>query len=250
MTPGQGGSGAAIPAEAARASALDQVRERRDGQPAGDRSQRSDPPAELPADERRRGAAHGGHRRGHVELPRLPHDRGVGHAHGPRPRDGVPRPMHRDQDAQHPLRTSATPTAATSAAARAASCGGRSSGSTAVAGEGELMVLPELEFYIFDDVRYTTTMQKSSYQVDAVEASWNTDADDAAQPRLQPRPGGRPARRAAARPSLRGAQRHRAGARRLRRARQVPPPRARRPRPGRDRAALRAMPCGRATTCR
>lgn len=48
----------------------------------------------------------------------------------------------------------------------------------AVAGKGEFMVLPELEFYVFDDVRYTTTMQKSSYQVDSVEASWNTDRDE------------------------------------------------------------------------
>jgi glutamine synthetase len=47
------------------------------------------------------------------------------------------------------------------------------------AGEGELMVLPELEFYVFDDVRYASTMQKSAYEVDAVEASWNTDRDEA-----------------------------------------------------------------------
>jgi glutamine synthetase len=48
---------------------------------------------------------------------------------------------------------------------------------TAVAGTGELMVLPELEFYVFDDVRYATTMQKAYFEVDAEEASWNSDAD-------------------------------------------------------------------------
>lgn len=48
---------------------------------------------------------------------------------------------------------------------------------TTVAGKGELMVLPELEFYIFDDVRYATTQKKALYEVDAEEASWNSDAD-------------------------------------------------------------------------
>lgn len=48
---------------------------------------------------------------------------------------------------------------------------------TAVAAGGELMVLPELEFYVFDDVRYTTTQKKVAFEVDAEEASWNSDAD-------------------------------------------------------------------------
>jgi glutamine synthetase len=52
-----------------------------------------------------------------------------------------------------------------------------------VAGAGELMVLPELEFNIFDDVRYTVTGQTAMYRVDAEEASWNSDAD------LQPNTG-------------------------------------------------------------
>jgi len=33
---------------------------------------------------------------------------------------------------------------------------------------------PESEFFIFDDVRYETGMNKSSYEVDSVEAAWNT----------------------------------------------------------------------------
>ena len=34
---------------------------------------------------------------------------------------------------------------------------------------------PEAEFFIFDDVRYQVSINKVSYQVDAVDASWNTD---------------------------------------------------------------------------
>ncbi|WP_435168543.1 type I glutamate--ammonia ligase [Falsirhodobacter sp. 1013] len=34
---------------------------------------------------------------------------------------------------------------------------------------------PEAEFFIFDDVRYSVTMNKVSFQVDAIDASWNTD---------------------------------------------------------------------------
>jgi glutamine synthetase len=34
---------------------------------------------------------------------------------------------------------------------------------------------PEAEFFIFDDVRYQVSINKVSYQVDSVDASWNTD---------------------------------------------------------------------------
>ena len=34
---------------------------------------------------------------------------------------------------------------------------------------------PEAEFFLFDDVRYSVSMNKVSFQVDAVDASWNTD---------------------------------------------------------------------------
>jgi len=47
----------------------------------------------------------------------------------------------------------------------------------AVAGAGKLMVLPELEFYLFDDVRYASTMERQSYSVDAEEGSWNSDSE-------------------------------------------------------------------------
>ncbi len=36
---------------------------------------------------------------------------------------------------------------------------------------------PEAEFFLFDDVRYAVTINKVSYQVDAVDGSWNTDAE-------------------------------------------------------------------------
>lgn len=48
----------------------------------------------------------------------------------------------------------------------------------AVAGKGQLMVLPELEFYVFDDVRYASTQDRQTVVVDAEEAGWNSDSDE------------------------------------------------------------------------
>ncbi len=36
---------------------------------------------------------------------------------------------------------------------------------------------PEAEFFLFEDVRYSTTPQKVSFEIDATAAAWNTDAD-------------------------------------------------------------------------
>ena len=36
---------------------------------------------------------------------------------------------------------------------------------------------PEAEFFIFDDVRYAVTPNKVSFQIDAVDAAWNTDTE-------------------------------------------------------------------------
>ncbi|GGE23209.1 glutamine synthetase [Primorskyibacter flagellatus] len=36
---------------------------------------------------------------------------------------------------------------------------------------------PEAEFFLFDDVKYSVTPNKVSYEVDADHAAWNTDAD-------------------------------------------------------------------------
>ena len=36
---------------------------------------------------------------------------------------------------------------------------------------------PEAEFFLFDDVRYSVSMNKVSYQVDALDAAWNTDTE-------------------------------------------------------------------------
>ncbi|MDO9526986.1 MAG: glutamine synthetase beta-grasp domain-containing protein, partial [Gemmobacter sp.] len=36
---------------------------------------------------------------------------------------------------------------------------------------------PEAEFFIFDDVRYSVKMNKVSFEIDAVDAAWNTDTE-------------------------------------------------------------------------
>ena len=36
---------------------------------------------------------------------------------------------------------------------------------------------PEAEFFLFDDVRFQVGINKVSYEVDAIDASWNTDTD-------------------------------------------------------------------------
>ncbi|MFZ5751134.1 MAG: type I glutamate--ammonia ligase [Pseudomonadota bacterium] len=36
---------------------------------------------------------------------------------------------------------------------------------------------PEAEFFIFDDVRYSVTPSKVSFQIDAIDAAWNTDTE-------------------------------------------------------------------------
>ncbi|KAA9009261.1 type I glutamate--ammonia ligase [Histidinibacterium aquaticum] len=36
---------------------------------------------------------------------------------------------------------------------------------------------PEAEFFLFDDVRYSISMNKVAYEVDAIDASWNTDTE-------------------------------------------------------------------------
>ena len=36
---------------------------------------------------------------------------------------------------------------------------------------------PEAEFFLFDDVRYSVEMNKVAYEVDALDASWNTDTE-------------------------------------------------------------------------
>ncbi|MGZ9809581.1 type I glutamate--ammonia ligase [Pseudoroseicyclus sp. H15] len=36
---------------------------------------------------------------------------------------------------------------------------------------------PEAEFFVFDNVRYAVSMNKVSYEVDAIDGAWNTDTD-------------------------------------------------------------------------
>jgi glutamine synthetase len=45
---------------------------------------------------------------------------------------------------------------------------------------------PEAEFFIFDDVRFEQTQNRAFYQVDSIEASWNTGRDE--QPNLGYKP--------------------------------------------------------------
>ncbi|MCR4399095.1 MAG: glutamine synthetase, partial [Firmicutes bacterium] len=47
-----------------------------------------------------------------------------------------------------------------------------------VLGASEIRFNPELEVYVFDDVRYQTTSNRSFYEVDSREAIWNTGADE------------------------------------------------------------------------
>ena len=44
---------------------------------------------------------------------------------------------------------------------------------------------PELEFFIFDDVRFDQTANSGYYYVDSVEGEWNTGKERRPQPRLQ-----------------------------------------------------------------
>jgi glutamine synthetase len=45
-------------------------------------------------------------------------------------------------------------------------------------GLGYSLWLPELEFYLFDDVRFTSDVDRCLYMVDAEEAYWNADRDE------------------------------------------------------------------------
>ena len=36
---------------------------------------------------------------------------------------------------------------------------------------------PEAEFFLFDNVKFSNSMNKVGFEVDAVDASWNTDTD-------------------------------------------------------------------------
>lgn len=47
---------------------------------------------------------------------------------------------------------------------------------------------PEAEFFLFDDVRYSVTPQKVGFEIDSVDAAWNTDTvyEDATSPIARP----------------------------------------------------------------
>ena len=47
---------------------------------------------------------------------------------------------------------------------------------------------PEAEFFVFDDIRYTTDTNVSFYQVDSVEGNWNSDRDEMPNLAYKPRP--------------------------------------------------------------
>ena len=41
-----------------------------------------------------------------------------------------------------------------------------------------MLLWPELEFFVFDDIRYQSTPNSSFYQVDSEEAEWNSGEDE------------------------------------------------------------------------
>ncbi len=47
-----------------------------------------------------------------------------------------------------------------------------------VVSPGHPVFSPELEFYLFSDVRYASEMNAAGYEVDSAEAPWNMDADE------------------------------------------------------------------------
>lgn len=47
---------------------------------------------------------------------------------------------------------------------------------------------PEAEFFVFDDIRYGTTLNSSFYAVDSVEGNWNTGRDEGPNLGFKPRP--------------------------------------------------------------
>ncbi|MAE60665.1 MAG: type I glutamate--ammonia ligase [Planctomycetaceae bacterium] len=47
---------------------------------------------------------------------------------------------------------------------------------------------PEAEFFVFDDLRYTTDTNVSFYQVDSIEGNWNSDRDEMPNLGYKPRP--------------------------------------------------------------
>ena len=52
---------------------------------------------------------------------------------------------------------------------------------------------PEAEFYIFDNVRYSTAANEGFYHIDSVEGWWNSGKDDPNTPTSATRPGSRAA---------------------------------------------------------
>jgi glutamine synthetase len=44
--------------------------------------------------------------------------------------------------------------------------------------KGEALFSPELEFYIFDDIKYASDVEQAFYRVDSIEAFWNTGRED------------------------------------------------------------------------
>jgi len=44
--------------------------------------------------------------------------------------------------------------------------------------KGQVLVSPELEFYVFDDIRYCSEVNIASYWIDSVEAFWNTGGEE------------------------------------------------------------------------
>ena len=98
---------------------------------------------------------------------------------------------------------------------------------------------PELEFYIFNSVRFDQNTHEGYYHIDSDEGIWNTGQERHCEPRLPSEAEAGLLPDTADRQAPGSAQQDRARAHRCGRADRGPPPRSRHRRPDRDRHAFR-----------
>ena len=104
----------------------------------------------------------------------------------PAARDGADRPVHgaadADDDLQHPGPDHPAGLHPRPPQHRPQ---GRQPTCGAPAIADDCRIAPELEFFVFDDVRFDQTANEAFYHVDSVEGAWNRGRSERPQPRLQ-----------------------------------------------------------------